>query len=118
MTEARESAVHGSEKNDLSRLPKWAQRRLETAEREAAHWKQVAHDGPEDTDTFINTYDLGSKGIPLQKGASIRFIVGDGRRGYIETKLKDGYVEVYADESIAIQPQSSNVVKVFLEEWR
>lgn len=113
-----EIVTNGPAKNDVSRLPKWAQRRLEAAEREVEHWKRLAHEGPEDTDTFINTYDIGTPGRPLEKGASIRFKVGGRGRGFIEAKLRDGYVEIYADGSIAVQPQSSNVVKVFMEEWR
>lgn len=104
--------------HDLSRLPKWAQRRLETLEANAAHWKAKAlavADGPEHAPVVVHHYgDEPDGGLPDE---TIQFFPDPkDRRTYIEVQRKSYGVEVTSGELLVVRPIASNRVLILLAE--
>jgi hypothetical protein len=97
----------------FEKLPKWAQREIEKLEMNVVYWKKKASVGPEDSDTFVSHYPDNDQ--PLGQGETIRFVL---ENGYVEVQNYDTHVSVRADDAIAIQPQSGNLVKVWNEGWK
>ncbi len=98
------------DKQDISKLPKWAQQRIATLEREAAYWQARALDGPEGSNTAVNE---GMKLKPLEHGAEIRFQLGEHWVEHIDVRIdKDGLLQLMGGDGIAIYPSSSNVAFV------
>lgn len=99
------------------RLPKWAQAALATSRRLVADAEQRATEarlatGPQDSDTLADPYD----DVPLRlgHGAYIRFLLdGDS---YVDARVRQdrggAYVDISASAQLAVQPQSSNVIRV------
>lgn len=108
---------------DLTKLPKWAQRRIENLERDLGHWREraLATERNDETDTGIRDYtaDFGTPRF-LRSGAHVLFGVQrrEGPNGYasydgIECSWRDGHLYVStANDALLAQPQSSNVLKV------
>lgn len=98
--------------HDISRLPKWAQSRIEVLELNVEHWKGKALAGPDDSDTFLGGGLDGRK--PLGTRPTVEFFTGPGR-GYqerITARLQEnGLLYVTADGMI-VRPQASNVITV------
>lgn len=101
---------------DVSRLPKWAQDRIASLERDVEHLRATLAVGPEDSDTFCDPY-LDQR--PLGRGQTIRFVLdrrADHRPDvYIDAKLdaEGGCVAIRcADGSLAITPTHANEILV------
>jgi len=98
----------------LSRLPKWAQNRIEVLERnlESARAKLAA--GPEDSDTFADIHTAAVR--PLGRGTLVRF----GGQGYdctFDVEWQDGVLHVQGNASssaqdMVIKPQMTNAVQL------
>jgi hypothetical protein len=79
--------------------------------------------GPEGARVLIEDYVHPVR--PLPDNAHVTFWLDDPqdpRAGYVQVKLMDGYVEVYAGgggerPSLHVTPQSSNVVRVRMGEY-
>lgn len=101
-----------TDKQDTSKLPKWAQQRIDKLERDVEYWKARATEGPENSDTFISWPMDSPK--PLGSGYNIRFVVGSGSGDYIEVRnQQDGSVEVRtAWRGMRIHPTASNTIVV------
>jgi hypothetical protein len=106
---------------DITKLPKWAQRRIEIAEREADRLREELAGQFPGTDTFRAPYfdrrDNNSNGIPLPKGETIRFKLGPKWEQYIDCMIRDDtvdgpLVEVRAGYGMLVEPQSSNAIRV------
>lgn len=105
------------QQRDASKLPKWAQQRIETLERNVDYWREKAMDGPADSDTFIRRYiDNGrTKGQPLGKGETIVFVAEQAdtyyeSRGVEVTRMQDGSISVrtIGGGRLAFLPSASN----------
>jgi hypothetical protein len=106
-------------KHDVSKLPKWAQYKIETLEREVATLEEKLMVGPEDSDTFADPFlgfdrnnPKGRTGRPLGKGMRVRFELGPEYPEYIEAWTRDGVLQLMAGETIAIIPEASNAARV------
>lgn len=103
---------------DITKLPRWAQQKIETQQRDIEYWKNIANAGPDNSDTFIDRYISENK--PLGERPTIVFLLADGNR--IQVRLDESRHFVYAtsiDHSVVVQPQSSNVVRVGVQDyWR
>lgn len=107
---------------ERARLPKWAQDRIAYLEQALAEQRRLVgrlSEGPADSDVIV--HDYVSPPRLLGRGVAIRFLMGDGE--YIEVahhKSGHGYLELRASsgskdaQSLAVQPQVSNVVSVRL----
>lgn len=100
--------------SDVSKLPKWAQQKIDTLERDVAHWKEKATAGPEESDTFVA---FSSERRPLGKRAYIEFQVLPGHRGQITAYLDDdaGELVIHGGDRIMVLPQASNAIRLRME---
>lgn len=103
---------------DVSRLPKWAQRRIENLERDGEHWKKRALAGPEDTNVFAL---LGMEEKPLAPGSHVRFYLDrrpDRDPHRIDAYEQNGKVYVNVGSGrLLFEPQSSNSGWIRAEEF-
>lgn len=101
---------------DLAKLPKWAQQRIETLERNAAHLSarlEAGEDSNTIADPFLNRQPLGD-------GETIRFVIerrpavnGSGMydHAYFDARIReDGILQVSADRRLRIFPHGSNMI--------
>lgn len=97
---------------DPSRLPKWAQRRLETLERDLADAQSRLAAGPDDSDTFADPYRDVPR--PLGKGTMIQF--GDVEEGAFNVSFEDGQLRIQfaslRSQGLVVLPWSSNSVRL------
>jgi hypothetical protein len=97
-------------------------RETHLTERELASAKRTLAEGPAESNTFVNRY--GDAPRPLGTGTGIQFVVegySDGApRVYFEAKLDSdrNVLTIYGSDSLAVFPQSSNVVNVKLQRHR
>lgn len=101
---------------DVSKLPKWAQQRIDVLEQNIDAWKRRALAGPDDADTFA--MHLGEQ-APLGSGTTVRFVLGDdpryGIRGRMEVDCRVDRGELYVyggSHGLSVLPWSTNVVKI------
>lgn len=92
---------------DVTKLPKWAQQRIEVLERdlERAH-KQLA-EGPADSRIFADPYIHNR---PLGEDEIIRFHLREGF--HIDARLRGERLEIHGVEQFVVAPRSSNVIEV------
>lgn len=97
---------------DVTRLPKWAQRRLEVLEADLADARSRLAAGPEDSDTFADPYRDVPR--PLGRGTMIRF--GDVEGGAFHVNFEDGQLRIQfsslRSRGLVVLPESSNSVRV------
>lgn len=117
------SATRNTE--DLSKLPKWAQRRIATLEmRLAEERKRIAQfDGPiEDTNTVADPYDEVPR--PLRRDATIEFRLDDWTddrgwqqniRARVRRDVDGSFVEIHGGRGLTVRPWSSNVLRVTVD---
>lgn len=98
---------------DVSKLPKWAQQRIENLERSASEWKARATVGPEDSDTFISRWPAENS-TPLGTGPTIRMQMGPEWWEYVDLRKQADRVYIFANQGIKILPMASNSIKVGL----
>lgn len=108
---------------DITRLPKWAQQRIEVLERDKEHWKQKAAkvEGlkPETPGIFIRNGINEDFPVALDT-ETIRFVLS--ARHSIDVRIEHGYGDdepyLYvmatgsAGDGLVVGPQSSNVLLV------
>jgi len=97
----------------LARLPQWAQSEITLLRQDNAALRQRLTVGPGDSDTFLIDYGTGTE-TPL--GTGVRVMFRHERPvlpGHIDARqMAPGVVEVYSDEPLWVQCQSSNVFRV------
>lgn len=97
--------------NDTSKLPKWAQQRIEKLEGDVAYWRRKVTEAVSgDTDTFIDEFP---ELVGLPRGSRIVFCLPD--LSQIETRVQDKSLYVAARGGggpLEIQPEVSNVVRI------
>jgi len=103
---------------DISKLPKWAQRRIEMLEANIAHYKEKAYAaarGDAGSPIVISQYGEGDDiGLPEE---TIRFFPDPkDRRHYIDVRRQPYGVEVRSNPLLGIRPTSSNAVLLTLED--
>ena len=108
--------------HDVTKLPKWAQSRIQTAERNVADLQRDAvamHDG--ESEVVIERY--GEDSIYLPPETTITFHVYGGK---VDVSVRDEKLTVMGrvmgrgqsmSDGLLIQPSSSNVVYVTLAPW-
>ncbi len=99
---------------DLKKLPKWAQERIQVAEmrRDEAEAKVAELFRGEDTDIFM--LDGLSAQYPLLRRATIRFWVNASQ--HIEVRRQaDGSLFVSGTRRVRIRPQAANCFEVEVE---
>lgn len=100
--------------NDISKLPKWAQRHIAKLEDQLAAAQASIAARP---DSPVSVMYGISERTPLDQGCGIRFDLNDGRAIAVRLHSR-GYVEVSAEHwPIVAQPQASNVLRVNVGEW-
>ncbi len=103
-----------------ARLPKWAQQRIATLERNVERLQAKLAEGPSDSDTFAGPYGTPR---PLGRGTSIVF-TGGGLASTSSTdrvtvrRQGDGSLYVMCDESAVVLPRASNAFVVVAERRR
>lgn len=102
-----------------SRLPRWAQGRIAELERrlqaaEAAADAARLATAPAESDTLIDPHEPVP--IGLGTGPRVRFLPagpGDTLRRWVDVRVDPfGYVEVMGGDVFAIEPQSSNLIRI------
>lgn len=105
---------------DMERLPKWAQRRIEKLEQDVASYRRQLAVGPEDSNVFRDPYSDGPdgehllNGRPIGKDTTIRFTAAGG---WIECKVTDRGLSVRSEEALWVQTQSGNSAVVRNGPW-
>jgi hypothetical protein len=110
---------------DLTKLPKWAQSRIRVLEMNLEHAKEKLAAGPENSNTFADRfYQEGAR--PLGQDTKITFMM-DGHQddnrhhslyieGRVERDPRGSFLYIMGGDSIHVEPQSSNTVKIRLHE--
>lgn len=103
---------------DISKLPKWAQRRISKIEADLAYYKEkayVAALGDAGSPVVVHRYGEGNDiGLPEE---TIRFFPDpNDRRCYIDVRQQPFGVEVRSNPLLGIRPTSSNSVLLTLED--
>ncbi len=112
------------------KLPRWAQESLKSLRAQVVAANKARDDarqehGPTDSDTILDPYHPAGP-IALPKGERVRFIVGDTPEGLVDRAwvdaqvarqtFRDGstdrWLEVMAGDTLAVSPQSSNVIRI------
>lgn len=107
----------------LSKLPKWAQHKIELLERDKLHWfekyrdiNNELHDGG--SAVFIS--DFTNK-IPVQDFFQYGFYISEDRSHYVKAKPDPvkGHLELRlpTSGSLLIQPVAANVVHIRRRDW-
>lgn len=102
-----------------ARLPKAVQHELSRLEAAVEYYKQMATQGPEDSNTFAHAVP-GGKDTPLGRSRRIEFrqggedqashrTVGNQIEAYMDS---DGDVVIMCDNTLSVMPWSSNMIKV------
>lgn len=104
---------------DVTKLPKWAQRRISTLERDNQALRDERRGNwSNDGDTEVAILNYPSADIPLPKRSRIVFSLGEGDeklQAYVrESSPGERYLEVYGvgGRPIGVLPSSSNVVRI------
>jgi hypothetical protein len=110
--------------NDETKLPKWAQEEMARLRSRATYWQDeaaknlAAREDVASTDTVLraNIY-RADQAMGLPPGSSIRFTpsMADRPDEFIEARIKDGVLEIYAGRRVTIRPVASNRVDIELE---
>lgn len=104
--------------NDVSKLPKWAQERIQWLERENVRLARKLDqlEGTEETNiTYLD--GLGERPLPANK--TIRFQTDDG---HIDVRLERpergerGGICINAEHPMSIRPEAANAAKIYNEE--
>lgn len=107
-----------------ARLPKWAQdqmnslrRRIQDAEEALEHDRLASK--PEDSDMLLRPHDETPLGLGSGHDAHVRAVIDHDRPHdqYVDVRVvrgrgSDDYVELMGGSTLALEMQSSNVVKV------
>lgn len=109
----------------LARLPKYARDRITQLERNLAYAQAKLATGPEDSNTFADPY-YGTVPRPLGQDSTIEFRLDsyDDKRHHdqvIQARVDrsrhpepHSYLYVNGGDSLLVEPQSSNVVRIRL----
>lgn len=105
---------------DRSKLPKWAQRYIESLEREINqqddHIRDISSQHP-GSGVYIRQYTRPDHTLPAN--TRIRFDVPGprGTEGYVEVHSDRGRVEVRGSEALIIRPNASNSASVTVGDY-
>jgi hypothetical protein len=108
-----------SDRHDLTKLPKWAQTLIAVLESDIRYLKAKVEAGPENSNTFADPHADPPR--PLGQSPNIQFMLGrDDLRQYIQARIQQDhngtpYVYIMGGDSIVIEPQSSNTVRLRIE---
>ena len=96
---------------DVTKLPRWAQSRIQKLERDVDYYQRKLSAGPENSDTFADAYSDARR--PLGPGTIVEFRLPEGR---VRIRTDEhGYLDVNGDDRIQIEPQASNAVRVMVK---
>ena len=95
---------------DRSKLPKWAQQEIDRLERDLVSAYEKLSIGPQDSNTFADIYSSAPR--PLGKSPNIDFVFGEKWSQKFQARLEGDTLRVSGGNSIAVFPQSSNVVSI------
>lgn len=101
--------------NDVTKLPKWAQREIERLGRDVEYWKAKATAGPDNSDTFIAQHPVDT---PLGDSPRIRFVLPNG--GRIEAHIVEDHLQVRSEGSsgaLHVVPSAANSIRLRLGEY-
>ena len=95
---------------DKTKLPKWAQSEIDRLERDLASAYKKLNAGPDNSDTFADTYSETRR--PLGQGTSISFepIGSDGWGNRFTVHLDGKTLVVQGGDGLAVFPRASNSV--------
>lgn len=99
---------------DVTRLPKWAQQKISTLERNVEYWRGKAIAGEDgQSDTFLVHGWTEDAVKPLGDRPTIRFFIPrpGSRAEELEARIKDGELQVRCNDGVlSVVPHSSNLV--------
>ena len=104
---------------DITKLPKWAQSRIQRLERDIAFYQERLAEGPENSDTFAEPYATPPR--PLGRETTVELRLGDnGEAIHVRTERDTrGRRSVYVYGSnmhLSVQPLSSNTLRIVASE--
>lgn len=97
---------------DVTKLPKWAQQRIQTLERNLEHYKKRLEAGPANSRVFADPYSDARR--PLGWDTVIQFDLGEeGEWGKkIEVRIDGKGVKVMGGSRLAVFPSAANSIQV------
>ena len=99
---------------DETKLPKWAQSRLENLRRNLRILNlELSQMESGETDTFFDPYfpeTRNGRGLPL--GTTVRFVYGMAVQSHIDIRLRDRELDISGGDRLVVYPQSSNHIKL------
>jgi hypothetical protein len=96
---------------DLSKLPKWAQMRIEKLEHDVAYLRAKLSAGDEDSVVFADPHSSARR--PLGD-SDVEFRLGAEK---ILVRVESGGLYVNGSRGIAIEPQAGNAVHIRTGTW-
>lgn len=104
--------------SNITRLPKWAQQRIETLEQNVRYYERQAYEAastdPTATDTHVDRFEGRDKIAGLPRGSTIRFTVG---KATISVRVAGHQLDVRSDgDPIHVKPWACNNVTVSTEQ--
>lgn len=103
-------------KEQLEKLPKWAQNEINRLEADLKHYKERSEqiEGSADTNTFLQE---GLSSRPLPHHARIEFCLGEHNQHKASVYVtKNGYIDINCDSRMAkgtyIRPRASNAFEI------
>lgn len=110
---------------DISKLPKWVQSRIEAAERSAEYWREKIQAGERgDTEVWVQYYPRDDVGLPPGSRISFKLFDDDGEESgrYDVSMTDEGTLEVRGVgrlmmDQLATIHRSSNVFEVRLRSY-
>lgn len=104
---------------ELSKLPRWAVRKIRTLEADRADYEKQAYQATTANPSAIQVDPLrGDKEYFLPDRAIIRFYLAKGKPyPYAEVYIRDGFVQIRTSDQLVIRAQSGNAVAVSVERF-
>lgn len=101
-------------RGNIESLPKWAQAEISRLQHDLKWLEAKLSAGPEDSRTFADPYSDAPRPLGLDPTIEFRLGEGEARGKRIRVKIsEDGEVlEISGDDSIHIQPRSSNSIQI------
>jgi hypothetical protein len=96
---------------DLARLPKWAQRRIQSLEGSVTHWRDKALETASEGEGTNTVTRIGINEFRyLPSDSLVQFKTPDGN--HIDVRVKDGIVDIIGSSALIVEPVAGNHIHV------
>lgn len=99
---------------DITKLPVWAQRKIEVLQRDISYLNSKLAAGPENSNTFADPYSSAPR--PLGDSPTVEFVVGpDKLRDRIRVRVEGDEIDVNGSTIMTVRPRAGNSVRIGID---